>query len=109
MCTLVFLLMHAMHVCSPGVGGNSALCMAGLKAGTVRACAAQEHDRVLDEVPECARALLRARMDALEQRLAPGCSLLTWASMNIDGYLRYARQVLGHYFQSKQALLPCMQ
>ena len=48
---------------------------------------------MLDEVPACARALLAPRMDALEARLGPGCAALTWASMNIDGYLHYARQV----------------
>ena len=53
----------------------------------------QEHDRVLDEVPDCARPLLAPRVAALEARLAPGCTVLTWASMNIDGYLHYARQV----------------
>ena len=53
----------------------------------------QEHDRVLDCVSPEARALLGGRMEALEARLAPGCSVLTWASMNIDGYLHYAHQV----------------
>ncbi len=57
---------------------------------------------MLDEVPACARALLAPRLDSLEARLAPGCSALTWASMNIDGYLHYARQV------RRAALLSCM-
>ena len=47
---------------------------------------------MLDCVPAETRALLGGRMDALEARLAPGCSVLTWASMNIDGYLHYAHQ-----------------
>lgn len=53
----------------------------------------QEHERVLASVPEAARPLLEPHFAAMEARLRPGASVLTWASMNIDGYLYYAHQV----------------
>lgn len=44
-------------------------------------------------VPEVLRPLMLPHLAAMEAKLRPGCSVLTWASMNIDGYLHYAHQV----------------
>lgn len=41
-----------------------------------------------------AKPLLAAHLDDLEQKLQPGLYLLTWTSMNIDGYLHRIHQVL---------------
>lgn len=44
-------------------------------------------------VPEVARPLLEPHLAAMEARLRPGATVLTWASMNIDGYLHFAHAV----------------
>ena len=44
-------------------------------------------------VPEVARPLLEPHLAAMEARLQPGATVLTWASMNIDGYLHFAHAV----------------
>lgn len=59
----------------------------------------QEHEQILGSVPRLARPLLEPHLLELEARLQPGTLYLTWASMNIDGYLHYAQKVL-------QRLLP---
>ena len=56
--------------------------------------AAQEHEQTLGSVPLLARPLLEPHLLELEAKLRPGTLYLTWASMNIDGYLHYAQKVL---------------
>ncbi|KAK9794950.1 hypothetical protein WJX73_010224 [Symbiochloris irregularis] len=51
--------------------------------------ALQEHERVLAQVPDAGRVLLKPHMDDIEARLRPGAYLLTWTSLNIDGYLHH--------------------
>ena len=46
-----------------------------------------EHGRVLSQILQVARPLLGPHLDDLERRLQPGMYILTWTSMNIDGYL----------------------
>ena len=53
----------------------------------------QEHERVVGSVPAAALQLLEPHLAAMEARLRPGATVLTWASMNIDGYLHFAHQV----------------
>ena len=54
----------------------------------------QEHEQPLGCVPLLARPLLEPHLLELEAKLRPGTLYLTWASMNIDGYLHYAQKVL---------------
>lgn len=53
----------------------------------------QEHERVLGQVPDAGRVLLKPHMDDIEARLRPGAYLLTWTSLNIDGYLHHLHTV----------------
>lgn len=64
----------------------------------------QEHERVLSLVPPVTRSLLRPHLEDVDNKIQPGAVILTWASMNIDGYLHHIHQacrcrpsaVLGH-------------
>ena len=56
----------------------------------------QELEHILGSVPLLARPLLEPHLLELEAKLRPGTLYLTWASMNIDGYLHYAQKVLQH-------------
>lgn len=47
----------------------------------------KEYDRVMSQVMPVIKPLLRAHLDNLDFKIQPGISLLTWHSMNIDGYL----------------------
>lgn len=55
---------------------------------------------MVKSLPEVARPLLEPHLAAMEARLRPGATVLTWASMNIDGYLHFAHAVrlLTSYF-----------
>lgn len=48
---------------------------------------------MVDWVPPEAEALLRAHLADLEARLRPGELVLTWASLNVDGFLYQLEQV----------------
>lgn len=39
------------------------------------------------------KPLLKPHLEDLEKKVAPGLFILTWASMNIDGYLHRFKQV----------------
>ena len=47
---------------------------------------------MVDWVPAEARALLRVHLADLEARLRPGELVLTWASLNVDGFLQSLQQ-----------------
>ena len=53
----------------------------------------QEHERVLSLVPPVTRGLLRPHLEDVDNKIQPGAVILTWASMNIDGYLHHIHQV----------------
>lgn len=44
-------------------------------------------------VPTMARSLLRPHLEDVDNKIQPGAVILTWASMNIDGYLHHIHQV----------------
>ncbi|KAK9841874.1 hypothetical protein WJX81_008571 [Elliptochloris bilobata] len=54
----------------------------------------REYERVVDGVPAEARALLKVHLADLEARLRPGELVLTWASLNVDGFLHSLQQGL---------------
>ena len=54
----------------------------------------QDYERVLAAVPALALPLLHIHVLEMEAKLQPGCQHISWASMNIDGFLHYARKVL---------------
>lgn len=43
-------------------------------------------------VPPVTRSLLRPHLDDVDNKIQPGAVILTWASMNIDGYLHHIHQ-----------------
>ena len=57
--------------------------------------ALKEYDRVMSAILPVAKPLLGPHLDDLEKKLAPGMYILTWTSMNIDGYLDARAQIVG--------------
>ena len=57
--------------------------------------ALKEYDRVMSAIMPVAKPLLGPHLDDLEKKLAPGMYILTWTSMNIDGYLMHVHKSLG--------------
>lgn len=53
----------------------------------------QEHERILKLVRPEAKAMLLGHLADIDSRLQPGTSVLTWSSLNIDGYLHHVLQV----------------
>ena len=47
-------------------------------------------------IPAAARPLLAAHLEDLDAQLKPGAYVLTWVSLNIDGYLHNLHQVRQH-------------
>ena len=47
---------------------------------------------MLSLVPPVTRGLLRPHLEDLDNKIQPGAVILTWASMNIDGYLHHIHQ-----------------
>ena len=63
------------------------------------------------QVPAAARVLLRPHLEDIEAKLKPGAYLLTWTSLNIDGYLHHLHMVRGPrralYCLGNARLKPC--
>ena len=53
----------------------------------------REYEYVVSCVQATIKPLLRPHLEDMEKKIAPGFSLLTWTSMNIDGYLHRFKQV----------------
>lgn len=52
----------------------------------------QELERLTASVPAVLRPLLQPYLDDLADKMQPGLLVLTWTSMNIDGYLHRFHQ-----------------
>jgi dynein heavy chain len=55
--------------------------------------AVREYEAMLARVPPVLKPLLRPHLDDLERKVAPGLFVLTWSSVNIDGYIHRFKQV----------------
>lgn len=55
----------------------------------------QEFNRVSSIVPATLAGMLAAHLQSLEGKLQPGLLVLTWTSLNIDGFLHRYHQVGG--------------
>lgn len=55
----------------------------------------QELERLTASVPAVLRPLLQPHLDDLADKMQPGLLVLTWTSMNIDGYLHRFHQARG--------------
>ena len=53
----------------------------------------REYDTILGRVQPTIKPLLRPHLDDMERKIAPGFAVLTWTSLNIDGYLHRFKQV----------------
>lgn len=52
-----------------------------------------EYESVMARVQPVFKPLLKPHLEDMEKKVAPGMFILTWASMNIDGYLHRFKQV----------------
>ena len=52
----------------------------------------QEYERVVAGIPAAAKPLLKPHLEDLDAKLKPGAFVLTWVSLNIDGYLHNLHQ-----------------
>ena len=48
----------------------------------------KEYTRVTNLIREVTKPLLQPHVEILEKKIQPGMYVLTWTSMNIDGYLQ---------------------
>jgi len=53
-----------------------------------------EYDRIVNKIRPNTKSLLVPHLEDLEYKLRPGMNILTWTSMNIDGYLAHVHQGL---------------
>ncbi len=53
----------------------------------------KEYQAVMAKIAPVFKPLLKPHLDDMEKKVAPGVYLLTWTSMNIDGYLHRFKQV----------------
>eukprot|EP00798_Chlamydomonas_sp_ICE-L_P031303 gene31303-6451_t len=54
----------------------------------------KEYDGIVGQLQPTIKPLLRPHLEDMENKVTPGFSLLTWTSMNIDGYLHRFKQGL---------------
>lgn len=52
-----------------------------------------EFEQMMTHMQPVFKPLLKPHLEDLEKKVAPGLFILTWASMNIDGYLHRFKQV----------------
>lgn len=52
-----------------------------------------EYEQLMSRVQPVFKPLLKPHLEDMEKKIAPGMFILTWASMNIDGYLHRFKQV----------------
>ena len=53
-----------------------------------------EYDRIVNKIRPNTKSLLVPHLEDLEYKLRPGMNILTWTSMNIDGYLQHVHSGL---------------
>jgi dynein heavy chain len=59
--------------------------------------ALKEYARVMGSIIPVAKPLLGPHIEDLEKKISPGLYILTWTSMNIDGYLQRVHSGLARY------------
>ena len=57
----------------------------------------REHQRILDSIATIVKPLLKPHIDDLEKKLAPGLSVLSWTSLNVDGFIHLLTQALSRF------------
>ena len=58
----------------------------------------KEHGRIMASIKSIVKPLLKPHIDDLEAKIAPGLSVLSWTSLNIDGFIHLLTAAL-HRFE----------
>jgi hypothetical protein len=53
----------------------------------------REFEQLMAHMQPVFKPLLKPHLEDLEKKVAPGLFILTWASINVDGYLHRFKQV----------------
>jgi hypothetical protein len=78
----------AEHICTAALDFASLLTAIGCIHLQVR-----EYEEVMSRIQPVFKPLLKPHLADMEKKVAPGMFVLTWTSMNIDGYLHRFKQV----------------
>jgi dynein heavy chain, axonemal len=57
----------------------------------------KEHGRVMGTIKSIVKPLLKPHIDDLEKKIAPGLSVLSWTSLNVDGFIHLLTRVLARF------------
>ena len=57
----------------------------------------KEHQRIMGSIKTIVKPLLKPHIDDLEKKIAPGLSVLSWTSLNIDGFIHLLTQALARF------------
>ena len=71
--------------------------------------AVSQYEEVMESIPKVARALMQPHVDDLERKVQPGMFILTWTSMNIDGYLHRIHRGLARLRELIKAVSDCIE
>lgn len=66
----------------------------------------REFEQLMAHMQPVFKPLLKPHLEDLEKKVAPGLFILTWASMNVDGYLHRFKQVRAAHTACLPAGLP---
>ena len=69
----------------------------------------KEYDRVVATTLGVTKPLLALHMEVLEKKIQPGMYVLTWTSMNIDGYLQRCQQGINEYEDLVKRVNDCVE
>lgn len=57
----------------------------------------KEHSRVMNSMRSILKPLLKPHIDDLEKKLAPGLTVLSWMSLNIDGFIHLLTHAISRF------------
>lgn len=57
----------------------------------------KEHTRIMKSIKTIVKPLLKPHIDDLEKKIAPGLSVLSWTSLNVDGFIHLLTQALSRF------------
>lgn len=57
----------------------------------------REHSRVMNSMRSILKPLLKPHIDDLEKKLAPGLTVLSWMSLNIDGFIHLLTHAISRF------------
>jgi dynein heavy chain len=57
----------------------------------------KEHSRIMHSIKTIVKPLLKPHIDDLDKKIAPGLSVLSWTSLNVDGFIHLLTQALNRF------------